>query len=47
MNGYAVFHDIYDKDTIQVLKEEMAEVIKNFDAEAEEIEDFEEEWWSY
>lgn len=41
MNGYAVFHDIYDKDTIQVLKEEMAEVIKNFDAEAEEIEDFE------
>lgn len=41
MNGYAVFHDIYDAHTIGVLKDEMAEVIARYDIEADQPEDFE------
>ena len=41
MNGYAVFHDIYDEHTIQVLKDEMAEIIDNYDIDADQPEDFE------
>ena len=43
MNGYAVFHDVYDAETIQVLKDEMAYIIDNFDIEKEKVEDFETE----
>jgi len=41
MNGYAVFHDVYDAETIQVLKDEMGHFITNYDMEADEPEDFE------
>ena len=41
INGYAVFHDVYDAETIQVLKDEMGHFITNYDMEADEPEDFE------
>jgi len=41
MRGYAVFHDIFDAETIQILKDEMAGVVQDYDIEAEEPEDFE------
>ena len=41
INGYAVFHDVYDPKTIQILKDEMAKIVDDYDMEADEIEDFE------
>ena len=41
INGYAVFHEIYDAKTLQVMKDEMAQVIDEFDIEQNEVEDFE------
>ena len=41
INGYAVFHDIYEADTVNVLKDEMANIIDDYDIHAEEIEEFE------
>ena len=40
-NGYAVFHEIYDANTLKVMKDEMANIIDNFSLEDEEVEDFE------
>ena len=41
INGYAVFHEVYDPKTIQIMKDEMAEIIDKFDIESNEVEDFE------
>ena len=40
-DGYAVFHEVYDSKSIQIMKDEMAEIIDKFDIESNEIEDFE------
>lgn len=41
INGYAVFHDIYDANSIQIMKDEMAKIVDEFDVEQNEVEDFE------
>ena len=41
INGFAVFHEVYDPKTLQTLKDEMAEIIDKFDIEENEVEDFE------
>lgn len=41
INGYAIFHDIYEADTLNVLKDEMAKIIDNYDINAEAVEEFE------
>jgi len=40
-DGYAVFHEVYDPKSIQIMKDEMAEIIDKFDIESNEVEDFE------
>ena len=40
-DGYAVFNEIYDAATLEILKDEMAALIDDFDVDAEETEEFE------
>jgi hypothetical protein len=40
INGYAIFNEIYDPDTITVMKEEMADFVENYNFEKEKVEFF-------
>jgi len=41
MNGYAVFKNVYDPNTVKVMKDEMANFVDKFDLQKENVEDFE------
>ena len=41
INGYAVFKNVYDPNTVQVMKDEMSHFVNNFDLDKEDVEDFE------
>ena len=40
MRGYAVFHDIYDAETVQILKDEMRNVTEKYDFSQEDMQVF-------
>jgi len=37
MRGYAVFHDVYDAETIQILKDEMQNYTAKYDFKEEDM----------